>query len=138
MIVYRFEKKGIGPYVGGVRFTSFGRPHRKPRQTKTQVKYKNYFEQQLLSGESDRLKNWRKAHSKKKYMFGCKSKEQLRAYFGGNFKVLFKNGYRIKRYYVPDDEIIDMQVEVAFPVKYHKLQTVNKIKKVRNELSVFG
>lgn len=85
-----------------------------------------------MSNKVDRLQAWHTAHSKKKYMYGCKSKEQLRAYFGGNFKLLFKNGYRIKRYSVPDEEVLDMVVEVAFPVKYHKLQTVKKVKEFSN------
>lgn len=65
-------------------------------------------------------------------MFGCSSKENLRIYFGGDFKGLFKEGFRIKRYKVPSTEVLDMGVEVAFPVKYHKLQTYKKVKEIQS------
>lgn len=125
MIVYRFEKRGIGPYVsrdaiGILRRSNKTRTHRiyisKRDQLWKQVHNKEYSS------------NWDKAHNSKKYMFGCASKQHLRAYFGGEFKTLFKSGYRIKRYKVPDEEVLDMGLEVAFPVRYHKLQTVQKVK----------
>ena len=70
---------------------------------------------------------------RKKYLFGCPSKECLRAYFGGHFKPLFQEGYRVKRYKVPDEEVVKMGIEVAFPVKYHKLGSTRKLNKVLRE-----
>lgn len=128
MIVYRFERQGIGPYVSRRGSVMVLRTYRKNRSAK---KYNARLTEYLKSGNVSRSDNWSKAHSDKKYMYGCKSKDQLRAYFGGNFKDLFKEGFRIKRYRVPDEEVIDMQIEVAFPVRYHKLQTVKKIQEVR-------
>lgn len=132
MIVYRFEKNGIGPYVGGVRMT-IGSFYRKDGKTRTQKIWSRRFSENLQKAEDEatlaRMDLWQKCHESKQWMFGCRSKDQLRAYFGGNFKYLFKEGYRIKRYRVPDEEVVDLIVEVAFPVRYHKLQTVQNVKK---------
>ena len=100
--------------------------------TKAEKKYRRYHEEMTASCPTGmfRTEQYIKAHQKKSYMYGCKSKKQLRAYFGTHWKQLFKEGYRIKRYYVPDEEVLDIVLEVAFPVKYHKLQTVNKVKKL--------
>jgi hypothetical protein len=128
MIVYRFEKNGIGPYVGGMRMSA-GSFYGGIYATRTGKKYSKKFDQLVLSVDSTKRQDgWVKSHSKKEYLFGCASKETLRTYFRGNFKSLFKEGYRIKRYKVPDEEVIDMGVEVAFPVKYHKFQTIDKLK----------
>lgn len=127
MIIYRFEKNGIGPYMR--RFTlGFGTFHRKKPSSKASKKYARIFEENVKKLHSN-YATYVKVHSSKKYLYGTSSKELLRAYFGGEFKALFKDGYRIKRYNVPDEEVIDLGVEVAFPVKYHKLQTVNGIRK---------
>lgn len=126
MIVYRFERNGLGPFTNPIRSRTIFRP---TPQTRTQKKSSVILNQALLSSNVDRSEAWVKAHKSKEYMFGCTSKELLRAYFGGQFKEFFRQGYRIKRYKVPDDEVIDMIVEVAFPVKYHKLQTVKAIQK---------
>lgn len=126
MIVYRFERDGLGPYISGAGSIASRGDNKKP--TRTQKKAGLFFRETLKAG-GYRLDAFSKAHNNKKYIFGCKSKQQLRAYFSGNFKRLFKAGYRIKRYRVPDDEILDMTLEVAFPVKYHRLQTLGAIKK---------
>ncbi len=126
MIVYRFEKDGIGPYVR--RFAlGFGTFHRRDPNSKGSKKYARLFNQRMkiLNANMD---TYYKVHSDKSYLYGTSSKELLRAYFGGEFKRLFKDGYRIKRYKVPDDQVVDLGVEVAFPVRYHKLQTIRKIK----------
>lgn len=49
------------------------------------------------------------------YIFGAKSKELLKAYFSYNLKPYFADGYRIKTYDIPDDLVINMGHEVAFP-----------------------
>lgn len=124
MIVYRFEKDGIGPYRRGlICFRKLDKP------TRSEIVYSR-LRNENLSLIDDLLykKAWDKAHDKEKYIFGCSSKEKLRIYFRGDFKSLFANGYRVKRYKVPDDEVVDMGMEVAFPVRYHKLQTVRKVK----------
>lgn len=131
MIVYRFERNGIGPYVGGTSANGgfFATPS---RDTRTQKVYQEKLAEKLRERSSDdRHKNWSAAHRRKDVLYGCVSKEMLRAYFRGNFKPLFRDGYRIKRYKVPDDEIINMGIEVAFPVKYHKMQTLGGIKNRR-------
>ncbi len=129
MIVYRFERKGIGPYVSGTR-PSNGSFYRKKSTTRTEKKYANRFNETIKSMKvEDRIQNWERAHGDKQYMYGCTSKEALRIYFGGNFKRFFAQGFRIKRYKVPQKDVIDMGIEVAFPVKFHKLQTVKKLKK---------
>lgn len=126
MIVYRFEKDGIGPYVRGFTL-GFGTFHRRNPTSKSSRKYARIFEERIkvLHANYDK---YIKVHQDKSYLYGTNSKETLRAYFGGEFKALFKDGYRIKRYRVPDHEVVDLGVEVAFPVKYHKLQSVKKIK----------
>lgn len=129
MIVYRFEKKGIGPYVSRTSPPN-GSFYRKSGTTRTEKKYSTLFDQRVLGiDHTERMKNWVIAHSDKKYMYGCSSKEMLRTYFGGNFKSYFQQGFRIKRYRVPDEEVINMGIEVAFPVRYHKLRTVSNIQK---------
>lgn len=128
MIVYRFEKNGIGPYTGGVRMHT-GSFFGIPPTTRSEKKYSKQFDQMVAQLDStQRNVGWVKAHSNKEYMYGCSSKQYLRAYFRSRFKPLFKEGYRIKRYNVPDDQVIDMGIEVAFPVRYHKLQTIGKLK----------
>ncbi len=127
MIVYRFERNGIGPYVSG-RGTVMVL-YRNDRQTRTSKKYRALLDERCRQIDTEkRIQNYSKAHQDKKYMYGCKSKEQLRMYFGGEFKSLFKEGFRIKRYRVPDDEIIDIELEVAFPVKYHKFQNMKRMR----------
>lgn len=120
MIVYRFEKNGIGPYINNsgviISILSAG------KTTRSEKKY-----QKLSSGYSLNHENYLKAHKSSQYIYGCSSKEQLRVYFNGKFKDLFKHGFRIKRYKVPDKDVIDIGNQVAFPVKYHKLQSVNGI-----------
>lgn len=134
MIVYRFEKNGIGPYVSRTNPPN-GSFYRKKEKTRTEKKYAALFNQKVqMIDSTDRLDKWSKAHSDKSYMYGCSSKENLRIYFGGSFKQLFKQGFRIKRYRVPDEEVLDMGIEVAFPVKYHKLQTIKKIQKTISPL----
>lgn len=125
MIVYRFEKDGIGPYVR--RFAlGFGTFHRRDPNTKSSKKYARIFNERMkyLNANYDK---YVMVHKDKTYLYGTDSKAALRAYFGGSFKELFKAGYRIKRYRVPDDEVVFLGVEVAFPVKYHKLQSLKKI-----------
>ena len=130
MIVYRFERNGIGPYIS--RANSIY--SRESKNNKVRKKYHALYNQYIKRFKGNKIQeNWQRSHRYKKYMYGCSSKEQLRTYFGGNFKPLFKEGFRIKRYKVPDEEMIDMGIEVAFPVKYHKLQTVKKIEKIRNK-----
>lgn len=132
MIVYRFERNGLGPYVGGLRVTkrSFYVNDSKRRTSRV---YQAKFEEMMRKRfEVDHMKTWGKAHRSKDYMFGCSSKDGLRMYFRGNFKPLFQDGYRIKKYKVPDEEVLDMGAEVAFPVKYHKLQSLSGIRKRRN------
>lgn len=130
MIVYRFERNGIGPYVGGTKVVPVGLYGSSKVKTKTKLKAEALYIKKInqVSFDDELRKRWRKAHQKKRYLFGCSSKENLRIYFGGSFKELFKQGYRIKRYKVPDNKIIDLGIEVAFPVRYHKLQHIKKIR----------
>lgn len=127
MIIYRFERNGLGPYTSSSGINLFSQP--KTRTSRKYLRLRNKFYDKL--DPIERQKNWGKSHGNKEYLFGCSSKDQLRAYFGGNFKDLFKQGFRIKRYRVPDDEVLKMGLEVAFPVKYHKLQKVRKIQELR-------
>jgi len=124
MIVYRFERNGIGPYMS--RSTAY-------RITKERMKYrsvKKYTSLQKVQRQTEEhAKNYWKVHKEDQYIYGCTSKEQLRVYFFGDFKILFKQGFRIKRYNVPDSEVVDMGTQVAFPVRYHKLRTIKNIKK---------
>jgi hypothetical protein len=132
MYIYRFERDGLGPYIGGTAGAVMHVAYKK-KMTRSQKKASQVFSEQLKSG-GYKLAEFSKAHADKKYIFGCKSKQQLRAYFSGSFKGLFKEGYRVKRYKVPDNEVLDMTLEVAFPVKYHKLQNVRTVKKKINTL----
>jgi len=119
MKVYRLERKGIGPFVG-----------RSPMvRTVSKKKYKRTMH---VRRQATVKENWAETHyqavKNKEYMFGAKTKELLKAYFGFTLKPMFAAGYKIKVYEVPDEEVLDMGLEVAFPVKYHKLKTVNRVK----------
>lgn len=127
MIVYRFERNGIGPYMSG-RGTVMVL-YRNTKESRTAKKYKALLDERFRQIDTiKREKNYIESHKDQKYMYGCKSKKDLRIYFGGDFKSLFAQGFRIKRYKVPDDEIIDIELEVAFPVRYHKFQKLSKLK----------
>ena len=128
MIVYRFERNGIGPFAGPYRGPF--RTDTKSKKTRTIIKAEEIAAREAQMDNSS-FKAWDYAHSRSEYLYGCKSKAQLRAYFH-TFKELFRQGYRIKRYVVPDIEVIDMGTQVAFPVRYHKLQTVKKVKELSN------
>jgi hypothetical protein len=121
MIVYRFERNGLGPYI------SRGWVKSSKKHAKSVKKHKALLKEMNNINRPSYNDNWLKAHRRKDYIFGCSSKLQLRAYFNNDFKHLFKAGYRIKRYPVPDEEVIDMYKEVAFPVKYHKMQSIGGI-----------
>ncbi len=129
MIVYRFEKNGIGPYVSKANGYFV--------KSERSIKVMSALRRQYKQSETDeQMKNYVKAHGSKQYMYGCKEKKALRAYFGPSFKRLFSQGYRIKRYTVPDSEILDAGIEVAFPVKYHKLRSQRGIKKTIKKMGV--
>lgn len=116
MIVYRFEKNGIGPYIGG--------SSRRDAVNKKAIKKA----ERDLKALPVYYRQWEKAHSDKTMLFGCPSKRILRIYFGYRFKYLFANGYRIRKYNVPDTEVINIGNECAFPVRYHKLRTMRRLK----------
>lgn len=119
MIVYRLEKKGIGPFIGRTCYYQVLNPKKAKRQQHVlnQCRYpKNRYN---LHYDATRNGD---------HMFGTVNKELLKAYFGYNLKPYFKQGYRIKAYNVPDDKVLNMGNEVAFPVKYHKLKNVKKVK----------
>jgi len=129
MIIYRFERNGIGPFViGSLRY--------KTKQGTKSEAYAERLYNKIKFREPNDWETIRKAHSDKKYIFGCSEKEALRAYFGTSFKILFKQGYRIKKYTAPDSEVLMMGIEVAFPVKYHKLKSVGNVKKLTKELAI--
>lgn len=120
MRVYRLEKRGIGPFVN--------------REARWLIK--NAKKQKRASHASYQHKptnRWLQKHTQAiydgEYLFGARTKESLKAYFGYNLKHYFKQGYRIKTYEVPRYDVIDMGGEVAFHVKHHKLRTVKKIEK---------
>lgn len=126
MIIYRFEKNGIGPYMS--RSSAY-------RITKGRKKYRSVQKYIVLQSEHrknmtlEHFNNYDAAHRNKEYIYGCKNKEQLKRYFFGDFKILFSQGFRVKRYKVPDEEVLDLGQEVAFPVKYHKLQTIRGVER---------
>ena len=127
MIVYRFEKQGIGPYINPAGWGALN----KRRENSRSQKVCNRYAKEILKSpiEPDRYDSYTESIKIEDYLFGCQSKKALRAYFGTGFKFLFKRGFRIKRYAVPDREVIHMGNQVAFPVKYHKLQRVGAIRK---------
>lgn len=125
MIVYRFERFGIGPYISRSPAYRITRDRMKYRSVKKYTALQNNMKRPT----EEQVENYWKVHKDKQYIYGCTSKEQLRLYFYGDFKVLFKQGFRIKRYNVPDQEVISLGHEVAFPVRYHKLQTVTNVRK---------
>ena len=123
MKIYRLERNGIGPFIGrsGLYLYSTGKKakkaqhvHNQHRQTRWATEWFNVHKEATRTGQ---------------YMFGTKSKLLLKAYFGFNLQPYFKLGYRIRTYEVPDSEVREMGVELAFPVKYHKLKTVKNVKK---------
>jgi hypothetical protein len=117
MIVYRFEKNGIGPYTGGVGLNV----------SSVHCGVSNKWARRKSEHIRKRIGvNWDmrgRAHSDRAYIYGCPTKETLRAYFGFRFKELFASGYRIKKYQVPDELVLNAGIECAFPVKYHKFKT---------------
>lgn len=121
MIVYRFERQGLGPYMGGLKAASFKAGLKDPRRAKI-VKHKVSQVKIDMSHHWDAVKN-------QDHIFGCPSKEMLRVYFGYRFKHMFCEGYRIRTYNVPDNEVLLMGVECAFPVKYHKFKTKKRLQK---------
>lgn len=131
MIVYRFERNGIGPYVTPDARVTSNMLFYYNRLSKHKAKKTRIFREQNVSYNFD---GWQKAHGNKSMIFGCPSKEALRAYFAYSFQPLFKQGFRIKKYQVPDDEVIMLGVECAFPVKYHKFRTSKKLKLVMNQI----
>lgn len=118
MIVYRFEREGVGPYIGGCSRTM--------ATNKKAAKKVKHLTSQIPHDWS----KWQRAHNSGVMLFGCPSKKALQAYFGLCFKPLFTDGYRIKKYAVPDHEVVNMGLECAFPVKYHRLRTKKKLDKV--------
>lgn len=123
MYVYRLERNGLGPFVTKNTNLSSNRKINIKRAFKHPILYKNYNDE-LIN------KNRELAHSCNGYLFGCHSRKNLKRYFNGNLKPLFKQGFRVKIYRVPDEEIIDIGIELAFPVKYHKFQSIKKLNKV--------
>lgn len=103
--------------------------HRNTRKTRSQKVAHIVYMRLQMESDINISPRFAKTHNDKSYIFGCSSKEQLRAYFDGTFKPLFAEGFRIKRYVVPDEEVVNMSTQVAFPVKYHKLKTVKAVKK---------
>lgn len=126
MIVYRFERNGIGPYMSRSNAYRITKDRMKYRTVK---KYTVLLREQQSKVTKEHYANYHIAHRHRKYIYGCSSKEQLKRYFYGDFKILFSQGFRVKRYKVPDDQILDLGNEVAFPVKYHKFQSVKKVEK---------
>lgn len=123
MIIYRLERNGIGPFIGGVKFFETKNPKKRKRTSHVQsqvkeIKFDFYFNEHC------------RALKDKNYVFGTKSKEFLKAYFRYNLKLYFKQGYKIKTYNVPDIDVIDLKAggEVAFHVKHHKFKTVKKLR----------
>ena len=121
MIVYRFERNGIGPFIGGTG----------PIRVRGGNKRNKYVEIKTRHIRNKYGRNMKKAYEAHKpgHVFGCPSKEALRAYFGYNFKSLFRSGYRIKTYEVPDSVVINAGIELSFPVEYHKLRTRHNMEK---------
>jgi hypothetical protein len=120
MKVYRLEKKGIGPYMGRSQRIMY-------------VSGKKWKRTEHVRNQHPMKKDWTGTHYQavrnKDYLFGTSSKELLKAYFGYSLAPLFKQGYKIKVYEVPAHEVLDMGQEVAFPVQYHKLKTVKRVKR---------
>lgn len=115
MLIYRLEKNGIGPYVGSHIVRGQYNP-------KSQAKAKR-----IMKKYGWRMERYKEAHALH-MVFGCKTKEALRGYFMYHFKSYFAAGYRIHTYNVPDRDVIDLGIEVAFPVKYHPYKTRKKIR----------
>lgn len=127
MIVYRLELRGIGPFT---QRTPWARNYGKNTRTRKVYRARLTERHKMIQGST--VGAWDKAHGNKKYLFGCPDKEMLKIYFGGSLKPYFELGYRIKRYKVPDDKVVHMGTEVAFPVSYHKFGSK---KRVRKEIS---
>lgn len=127
MIVYRFEKDGIGPYANP---WGAGTLSKRKENTKSEVYFTRIFKELVVQRvEEHKYREFTKDLRVADYVFGCPSKKALRGYFGTSFKYLFKKGFRIKRYNVPDEEVVHMGIEVMFPAKYHKFQRPRVIKK---------
>ena len=126
MKIYRFERYGVGPFV---RFDIRVKDSRSKRKQARAVHVRNMAARNRES--------WRDAHNKAVmdgYLFGAESKEHLKAYFSYDLQRLFKQGYKIKAYEVPDDAVRRLGAgEVAFPVRYHKLRTRKNVERTRYE-----
>lgn len=117
MIVYRFEKDGFGPYIGGVglKVTTMQVAEPNVKAKKKALRIRNEL--------GIDYEKWHKAHQDRTMLFGCPSKEALRAYFAYRFKPLFREGYRIRLYDIPDAEVINIGYECAFPIKFSRFRT---------------
>lgn len=122
MKVYRLERKGVGPFIG--------RMPRLMTVNQKQLKKINHVRNQVNMPLVSFWVKHEQAVKHKDHMFGASSKEMLKAYFGYKLKGFFQEGYKIKAYEVPEHEVINMGLEVAFPVKYHKLKSVKRVQKM--------
>ena len=109
MIVYRFEKNGIGPFISndGVR-RGVNEKHSK--------RAKRVLHANGERGISMKLREHSEAVSNGMY-FGMPSKESLKAYFGYELKHMFKKGFRIVKYEIPQGAYIRCGAEIAFDIK---------------------
>lgn len=123
MKVYRLERRGIGPYVGRCGF------NRSPRRlSRHKAKKIEHISKQLPERTIVRKCKRHWAAVQNNYLFGAPSREALKAYFRYNLQSYFAQGYKIRVYEVPNDRVLHMGDEVAFPVEYHKFKTVKKMK----------
>jgi hypothetical protein len=127
MKVYRLERNGIGPFIDYVprKFKLTNGKSRRARHVFSQVKPpKDSHDRHMMAvRDSD-------------HVFGTPSKELLKAYFGYSLKEFFRQGFRIHTYEVPDDKVIHMGYEVAFPVQYHKFKTYKRLEAARDKIKV--
>ena len=121
MKVYRLERHGIGPYVGRCGFA-----RSRMYLSKRKRKKLDHAANQTPERKNKSKRHWEAV--RKDYLFGAPSREALKSYFLYNLQGYFAQGYKIRVYDVPNDKVIHMGNEVAFPVEYHKFKTVKKMK----------
>lgn len=118
MKVYRLERNGIGPFIDYV-------PRKYTLTKGKERRAKHVFAQVVQPRDASEIHM--EAIKEHDHVFGTASKELLKAYFGYNLRDFFKQGFKIKTYEVPEDKVLNMGYEVAFPVTYHKFRTFKRL-----------
>ena len=115
MIVYRFERQGVGAFMAKDNV-------KMGRNPKMAERAQRVLHAHGERGVIEKLTVHRMAVNNGLY-FAMPSKEALKAYFGYRLKDLFKKGFRIRAYEVQEGDYMRVGAEIAFDM--------NKARRIR-------